>query len=497
MPKDIRILFPALLLLSACSSYTDEGDGGIRQPGTKTVTLRLAATPIENTPQTREDSYIATGEKIYNGYVVMAKKEADGKETVKNIIEVPPGTEAFTEKQLTSVSVESGKYVFYNFANLPFTISTDETTGNKTLTVNGSDFNFVENDTQGVLKDAVSSATYPCTFNGYTPPETDTTTKGQAELNANPAGIPMTNREEFEVDENTSITLSLFRLLAKMRFTFKNMTDREVKIHKITLGNVTANYADEDGKRQTISFLPPKDDKGLVTTHVAEGDPYISGDYTAFDDGGDESKAISVEKETSFVTPDFYMNESQNTAANKAFPLTIELSRKEGGEIKKYTRHALIEVEKVPRNSILLIPVNLTDYDLELDAFFYPPIGGYPAYTLTKNEETEDFTATFSTGGDFVLSPSFYRLEDKDSPEKYIDLTDPNIIERYTVSVLSNPGLFSTEPYIDPVTGEILGTLKDNVTGTATVQLEIILKKDTSGEYTLNRYRRRIYITVG
>ena len=514
------------MFLSACSNDIDDGKSPIS--GQKNVTISLEASAMENGRGTRADTDFENinplfGEKIYNAYVVMAKKE-DGKEKVKNIFNVRYNNTddeekgGYIRKRVTNIDTDGGEYVFYNFANLPFTTTFD--TNNVITGLNVLDksktnvlVSFTTINTPGTDKDETEikedsrSTNYSCWFNALKLHTIDPSLP--YDFDGIPVGLPMSNREEYTIDRNTSITLHLYRMMAKTRIYFKNMTGKDVRIHHISMGNVTANHTTENN--QQIKLLPPKNENNMVITDLAENSTREV--ITIYDDPceiigidaegeniyqAETEKGIEIKANASQGMPDYYINESLSTNVNKSFPLTIEFSVTDGGKRVVRRRQALIGVEEVPRNSILLIPVNLTEYEMDLEAFFYPPIGGYPPFTLKKDHIKEDFTATFSTGGDFVLSPTFYLLQDKGSPEKYIDLTDPNKIETYNINILNAPeGFFTPDgtPAKNPVTGEILGTLT-GLAGTATIEVEIVLKNGTDDEYSLNHYRRRIYIHV-
>lgn len=511
MLKPISIICPALLLLSACSNDIDNGNSPISDP--KNVTISLEAISMDHGHNTRADLDDITplfGENIYDAYVVIAKKEG-GKETVEEIIHVPYDSEegGYLRKRVTNINTDGGEYAFYNFANLPF--QTQES-GNKVTQLQVLDKNKTKtlatfSTNNAININSITGTTYPCDFNGLALHQADPSQSH--DFYEEPVGLPMSNREEYTLDRNTSITLHLYRMMAKTRIYFKNMTGKDVRIHHISMANVTANHTAENN--QQIKLLPPKNENNTIITDLAENSAKEV--LTIYDDpceiiGTDAEgkniyqavteKGIEVKENATQSTPDYYINESRNTNVNKSFQLTIDFSEMDGDKRVVRKRQGLISVEEVPRNAILLIPVNLTEYEMGLEAFFYPPIGGYPPFTLEKDNIKEDFTATFSTGGDFVLSPTFYLLQDKDNPEKYIDLTDPNKIETYNINILNAPeGFFTPDgaPAKDPVTGEILGTLTGQA-GTATIEVEIVLKNGTDYEYSLNRYRRRIYIHV-
>ena len=65
-------------------------------------------------------------------------------------------------------------------------------------------------------------------------------------------GIQVTNKEQFEVNSNVTVRLSLYRLLSKIQFTVTNQTGKDIVMDKITMGSVTANE-----NATPIKFLPP------------------------------------------------------------------------------------------------------------------------------------------------------------------------------------------------------------------------------------------------
>lgn len=530
MFKTFRILCPTLLILTACSGDIDDGGNGNCTPGQKTVTLTLATANMDKPQFSRaendEDPYSVPGEQAYNAYVVMARKVNNNTERVEKIIHVPftPGTDngGYYKKNVTSISTEEGTFVFYNFANLPFETETKDGEFTRLRVNNDDNLIFTKLEKNLLAPAELEKIRYKTRFNGYTLPESDPTETNS--LDAYPIGIPMSNREEFEINSNTSITLHLYRMLSKVRFSFINKGSHDVWIHEIKMDSITANANKGLNTKDTgISLLPPKDpNTGLVITDVASANNYATTSIITYSNplnvaeiGGSNKpttgtkvaapKKVVIDgkeeiKIDTLTLPDYYINESQSIKhPNQSFPLTIVLSRLDSGKLVEHTRHALVRVDAIPRNSVLLIPVNLTEYELELQASYYPPIGGYPPYTIEKDKISEDFTATFQAmgvGGDFVLTPTFYRLDQKDNPESYIDLTDKRTVKDYRITVQDNPNnIFSTAPYIDANTGEILATLNGN-SGTACIELEIILNNTEPGVVDLNHYRRNIYIHV-
>ena len=391
-----HILFYTLLLpllLVGCSA--DVGGNDIKR-GHSTLQLVLQQTDPVATQSTRSarTSYNEDGDNIHNAYVVMYNIKD---QKVERIINVPTdaGETEYKSKQVTTITTENGKYLFYNFANLPF-VTTPATPNADThevtqLTTQGLTF-----EVGSPLPTGIDQTTYPCSFaNDYTIPTT---------------GIPMTNKEQFEVDRDRTITLSLYRLLAKMQFTFKNKSASIFRIRALKVGSLTLNDDATHGSHTSmLRFFPPKSNDGLIATDFTDL-PHKVGTVAVYNPSSAVTLQPGTEETNAFLNR--YINESVAETVGQSFPLQIVMDRSNdhGATFNEDTRNGLIQLTNIPRNNVALVTVNLTDYVMKLRASAYAPIGGYPPYVLKQDD---DFYATFTGGGDFALVPTLYEYADR------------------------------------------------------------------------------------
>lgn len=465
--KLLYLLIP-LLLFSACSN--EIGDDIKRGRSTVRIELQQSDPTAVAQNKTRASfggSYHDAGDDIHNAYVVMYNVKA-GK--VERIINVPAdaGETEYKSKQVTTITTENGDYLFYNFANRGADFVTIPATPDpnthevKSLSLDGLTFTVGSPLPEGLDTKAIT-----CDYNNYEIPK---------------EGIPMSDKNEFTIDKDQTITLILYRMLAKMQFAFNNRSEStSFRIRGLKVGSITGNNTQ-------IKLLPPKDGNNLVKTDFT-GLQHDTTHVDVFTATADKAPIISPGQLNNTSFNNLYINESEANTDGQSFPLTITMDRStdNGTTWKEDSRHALIQLTSIPRNNVAIVNVNLTDFVLKLEASAYAPIGGYPAYVVKQND---DFYAYFSGSGDFELRPTLYEYVNREHPESYINLNDKSRVKDYSLTVLDPQGIFSSQPAFDTTTGEILGTLAEGNKGIATVRLNLQL---VIGSATQS-YTRTIYI---
>lgn len=433
---------------------------------------------------------------IRNAYVVMCKDRK-----VEHIYHViNEGGNDFERHQVASISTETGEYTFYSFANLQFN-ETVEGGEVKSLVIHGVEvmegqapllsvtfrvgeglpnFRFNNKDYGNVDNMVVS-----CEYNGF---DLVKSNKGR--------GVPMSNKETHTIDNNMTLVLSLYRLLAKMQMTFNNKTAQPIRILKIETGDITKNTGETLTRPSCTYLFPPLDNNGLVTTNFERITSHDTCSYVHYDKKKTPEQSQVIADNDKYTFPDFYINDSETTNAMKSFPLTILMQRKNAaGDWVNDERKALIQLPRIPRNTVAYVKINLTDYVLKLKAFTYAPIGGYPPFVVEQND---DFYVTFTRPGDFELRPSLYKYVDSAHPENWIDLNDKTQVADAHIDVADPNGILEVKPTLDPVTGEIIGSIAkaDNGTakkGTATIRLTINI---VNAVRVIQPYTRTIYVVV-
>lgn len=432
---------------------------------------------------------------IRNAYVVMCKDRK-----VEHIYHVKNDDNTdFERHQVASISTETGEYTFYSFANLQFNESV-EGGQVKSLEIHGVEvkegqapllsvtfrvgeglpnFRFNNKDYGNVDNMVVS-----CEYNGF---DLVKSNKGR--------GIPMSNKETHTIDNNMTLVLSLYRLLAKMQMTFNNKTAQPIRILKIETGDITKNTGETITRPSCTYLFPPLDNNGLVTTNFERITSHDTCSYVHYDKKKTPEQSQVIAANGTHIFPDFYINDSEATNAMKSFPLTILMQRKNAaGQWVNDERKALIQLSCIPRNTVAYVKINLTDYVLKLKAFTYAPIGGYPPFVVQQND---DFYVTFTRPGDFELRPSLYKYVDSANPEKWIDLNDKKQVADAHIDVADPNGILEVKPTLDPVTGEIIGSIgtADGTAkkGTATIRLTINI---VIAAGVIQPYTRTIYVVV-
>ncbi len=466
------ILLAALAQLSACS--TDVADSNADSNGKK-VRLTLNLESADHATTTRSNAYNSEGDLIRNAYVVMVNQ---GTGKVEHLFHVTD-TDEFERKQVTTIDATmNATYDFYNLANFSDFAATTASDGTITsVSTNGLTF------TQGEdVPSGLTNASYNAEFTNYTLPTT---------------GIPMTNQETFLVDKDQTITLTLFRMLGKVQFTFNNISDKDIRICKIVMGDLTANQSATTNSQ--IYFLPKKAN-GLIYCDFGNL-PHDTTEATLFTCGDDKEQAVTISAETGqqvfgSTSAPIYLNESLPANGHQGFPLTIEMDRKnESGTWEPDNREAVVQLDELKRNYVALVNVNLSSYVLKLSANSYPPIGGYPAHVIEENGE---FYVNFTGGGDFEITPRLYKYANRNNPELWIDLNDTKQVQSYSLLVTGTTSIFSKLPEFNTTTGEILGTIIPGKTGTATAKLTVNILTGTSatGTAITQTYTRTIYIVA-
>lgn len=433
---------------------------------------------------------------IRDAYVVMCKNE-----TVEHIYHVKneDGND-FERHQVASISTETGEYTFYSFANLQFD---EKVEGGqvKSLEIHGVNKMYDDKPMLSVTF-KVGEPLPKFQFNGTEYGKVDNMVvsceynKFNLVTGNSGRGIPMSNKETHIIDNNMTLVLSLYRLLAKMQMTFNNKTAQPIRILKITTGDITKNTGETLTRPSCTYLFPPLDGNGLVTTDFKRITSHEVDSLAHYDESANPDKSQVIAANGTHIFPDFYINDSEATNAMKSFPLTILMQRKNAaGQWVNDERKALIQLSCIPRNTVAYVKINLTDYVLKLKAFTYAPIGGYPPFVVQQND---DFYVTFTRPGDFELRPSLYKYVDSANPEKWIDLNDKKQVADAHIDVADPNGILGVKPTLDPVTGEIIGSIAKAADGTAkkgtaTIRLTINI---VNAANVIQPYTRTIYVVV-
>ena len=246
--------------------------------------------------------------------------------------------------------------------------------------------------------------------------------------------------------------IEVVRMYAKVELEFTNESSGDLTVENWSFGPLYAPTAN-------VPLLP---NYGTLGKEPATSD----GGKTDFH-GNSEPIELT---EGQSLTDAFYTREIISNHPTGCFVLTVNTSA--AGVNSE--RHSLAyELNYINRNDWVRIPVTLTDWIVEMDVRFYPPIGGYPAVVV--DQKNDEFYATFGTPGRFVVTPRARK-----SPQEAVEPVD--------VVSLSTEGdpIFASEPAIDAVTGEIIGSMS-TATGTAVTTLTFRVKTDANVSHLFTR----------
>ena len=428
------IYIVATVLFAACSSDdVEKAEGEMTHVG-MTITTRATGTPETTT---------VDKELIGSWWVVFVSKTTD---KVQKIVQRPTsGT--YVEEERVELDIPVGTYTLYSFAN----ITPTSTTPAGSVTIAG--FTFTEGST---CPTGIGTATYTLS-NGWT------------------GAIPMTGTQDVTVTGRTNETFSIevVRMLAKMEFQYKNISSKDLTINSLSIKQV---------QKTPVPLLPDYDclNDGWTFADLSTSASTYTRTY---------SPVISLDAKggsTTSKTDIFYMIESQADfdTPSQSYLMTLNVTR--NSETKDlYFSLDKDEIQTIYRNDHVVIPLNITDYIVSLDANFYPPIGGYPAI-ITEDKDKDEFYITFKTQGEFEIMPTVYNAATG------IPVYYPNWDYNSSMVNVSGDDIFTTAPHIDTTTRELLGKLSTNQ-GTAVIDIEIKVKVSTSPE-VWQVYPRRIYI---
>lgn len=311
--------------------------------------------------------------------------------------------------------------------------------------------------------------------------------------------IPMSNVVEVTLNNelNQLVDLPLFRMLAKVEFTFTSMSETPITIEEITMNHVTTN---DNDNIYLFSNLDSNDYPLMPST--SKSGNYSTGDIK----DASNNWALQVVKTGSpkinslikdKVTYTLYVNESKKPISEYiGFTLT---TRREGGATQAI-RYALAEsAPSLRRNDFLKIPVKLSDYEFNPRIDFFPPIGGYSPAVITS-DPSEVFFVTVKSGGLMTLRPQLYNAATNTPiPDDPLNQNPSITVEAVspTTSVGDILSDLGSSKYIDynNVDGwynaTVLGTTPGKVLFTLQYKIE---DPDNPGNYII--LQRKIYLIV-
>ena len=324
------------------------------------------------------------GNELIEDWVVIMVNDAD--HTIEQVF--TPATNpnnVETDDVATNLQTTASNKTFYSFANISLA-QLEQATGHT----------FAKG---GTMPD-IASATWHIDGNGFDPKAKDATGRAQ--------GIPMTGICHMSLtnkDNETTKTLYVVRMLAKLQFNITNKTGADITLNTISIDRLSANPASSGV--QNVMLFPSATPTDANTQVVQQ--PRLNGTqpqqvYTL-------ALNQTVANDAS-ITHTLYVNEC-TTPANPfgQFMLTVRLTMADGTTTQQ--RYSVVSNDNgnwhfIARNDWRIIPITLQNIKLDLIPLDFPAIGVLPC---SVKEADGTFTCTFNAGGEFRLTPKVTRFD--------------------------------------------------------------------------------------
>lgn len=456
-----------LLLAAACAKDADSP----QSPEPASAKFRISAAAAD--PGTPEDP-VSDNEKI-NSYkiIFVSNQTIDGNNvrTVRAVVNKDSKDlgETGVEEDTFTVDLAPGTYDIYAIANIS-TKEEDIAALNYYGHIKDENIGTFFANPEGVLTvpthEAIVNAIWEDMPNGYT------------------GDIPMCRfikdaKITGKIEESFSV--EVVRMLAKMEFKFSApdatvpVTIKKVTVHGVSTG--------------AIPFMPNYDILGTSAPTLLDG--------TGREDLVFDNISLKLDGSQQKSTGIKYLRESvAEVHPSGSFLISVEMLRgnTDGEKDKEWqdvVQYAIAdELKYINRNDHIVIPIRITDWILDIDVHFYPPIGGYPAVIVEKNKE--EHYITFGTQGTFEIITSVRNAKPDSTPlskDNYkVAIGTPEI----TNTAEGSPNLFVKNPYISK-TGEILGEVS-SATGIARVPISVSITYQEDGKDINATCSRNLFI---
>ena len=434
----------AISALTSCASDETSDNGNAAATGAVTLNISSASFGTSSTRSvTDEGTSDGTSEEWMKTWALVIIDNASKK--IEKIINRPVTTN-MVKSETYQIDLTQGDKTVFAFANITASEAGITYTEGSTLT-----------DTE--LADIKTHTSAMTDGNGFTITEP---TKYLPMSNI--VYTTITNKQQQSVD------IPLYRMISKLQFDFTSDASKDITVSSVIMGPMTTAYIYT--WPVNVQFSGDRTDYAYAPLFPATT---VSGDYTYTWSSGN----VITAGNTTPVSKSFYVNESKASTYSKHLVFTLHTVRDGKAEEENYS---LTDLAYINRNDFVKIPVVLTDYIFTPKATFYPPIGGYPAVTVTNTDDKSYFVFN-NAGGDFVINPNIRKAND-------LSLAEAKNVQ---VHIDTNPSLFTTIPTYSAIDGTIVGEL-GTTAGTSEITLTIDIKTGVSG--LTRTLTRKIYIVV-
>ena len=324
------------------------------------VTIRIGAAETAETKAMHGDENAVEGEFIHSLHLFIV----DGQNKITKHIKVTPASEDLTAEQQveaesgnlpqysTTIDIMPGTYTFYAFANM----EDAKTSDNGNMETKLSDL--IEGGTWTDLSSVVINN--PAA-------NVDIASKKYIPMSVMQADVDLTT-------DGQRVSLSLVRLVAKVRATLTNRQGQAVTVSKMTMSGLA-------------SFAPLFKQE---SPNNPAGDNSWTYEYPF-------KSSVTIANDDVHTFADFYVNETTGRGMNLS--LTIDNVEYQG----------LLTTQFLERNHVLPVALNLSNQNLVLNITAQvAPIGGYPVeVALDGPSLTEHYAITLPEGCTFSIKGAF------------------------------------------------------------------------------------------
>lgn len=446
--KYMACLVMLLMAFAACSPDSDASDPG--STTNKTYTLHFNLSPVSgSSASSRAETYTvgkpnswddgSKEENMKSWTVVFVK--SDG--TVAKVVKQPSVAEGKDKEDVVTVSgLEAGTtYSVYSFANISdadlgtITEGSKPDFDSKSFAVNGND------------------------------------------MDIRAKGIPMSNKQIVKIgsDGQPDVkVLYVVRMLSKITLKFRNMTDGDITVNKVSISDITSNPATG---AENIKLLPANN--VVSSTYVAQT-PNLVENAKRDDFTHEITSGLTVAKNTTDYDTDnsrsvsFYVNESKAGNAYPYFVVTLETN------VGSQRYFMYTDWNQIARNDHHVLKLALSDYKLRLKVEDFGSVGSAPAL----KDDGKQLNLIFHDLEEFHIVPSVTKYSDGSSVP-FTNLEWTKLSESETGA---ESKAFSTIPYIvsskDRIEAETLGELGKKI-GPIIYQLSVKVDDGTTTAPTL------------
>lgn len=328
------------------------------------VTIRIGAAETAETKAMHGDENAVEGEFIHSLHLFIVGHDETKGDTIAKHITVTPASEDLTAEQQaeaeignlpqysTTIDIMPGTYTFYAFANMENATTSDNENMETKLSALAE--GGIWTDLSSVVIDNPAA---------------------NVDI-ANKKYIPMSVSQTFDLSaDGQRVSLSLVRLVAKVRATLHNDRGSDISVTKLEM---VGSYA------SAVPLFPSEQHESVTPDQVL-----YTKDFT--------DSPILISSNNAHTFDDIYINETFD--GSFALNLTIDGNVYEG----------ILKATNISRNHILPVALTLSNTNLVLEIKAQvAPIGGYPVTVYTGDASlTNEFKIELPEGCTFTISGAF------------------------------------------------------------------------------------------